>query len=70
MCIPCFVSISHCVRELHGHLSSYHKYGLRLLIVVLQEISTMLLIIVVCTYLLKSVVTLHLLVSEIAKCIA
>ena len=38
LCIPWFVSISRCVSELHGHLSSYHYYGLRLFIVVLQEL--------------------------------
>ena len=30
MCIPSFVLIVYCVSELHGHLSSYHNYGLRL----------------------------------------
>ena len=42
MCIPCFVLISHCVSELHGHLSSYYNYGLRLFIVVLQELHCLL----------------------------
>ena len=46
MCIPSFVLIVYCVSELHGHLSSHHNYGLRLFIVVLQELHCLLLIVV------------------------
>ena len=39
MCIPSFVLIGYCVGDLHGHIYvSIVMYGLRLFIVVLQEL--------------------------------
>ena len=38
MCVPSFILIGCCVSELHGHYVPIVMYGLRLFIVVLQEL--------------------------------
>ena len=56
-----FVSIGRCVSELHDPIV---MYDLRLFIVVLQELQFYLQVFIV------TIIALHLVVSEIAKCIA
>ena len=71
MCTPSVFLIGCCVNELHSHLHvPIVMYGLRLFIVVLQEQHFV--YVFVSSELMVSItfVALHLLVSEIAKCIA
>ena len=76
MCIPSFVLIGCCVSELHGHIHVYAPivmYGLRLFIVVLQELPCLPNCLHVCMirvrgcYHITKVFALYLMVSEIAK---
>ena len=74
MCVPSFIVIGYCLSELQAIYVPIIIYGLKLFVVVLQELHCLPNCLHVCMIRVKlshhRFVSLYLIASEIAKCIA